>query len=522
MLKVLDCLTEEHDRGLVILAVVIAAVASATAFGLFAHAASAKGRARLGWLFATATVTGGGVWATHFIAMLAYDPKVPIGFDLFETLLSIVIAIGLSGVGFAVASFARAGRLPVAIAGGAIVGLGIAAMHYTGMAALEVPAAVVYDTGLVVASVIFGALLGAVALARFRADRGWANNLECAAWLVGGIGSMHFTGMGAIGFEETPFVVMAENTMPVHWLAIGVAAIVLAIASTALVASLIDQRVAARSLEEAERLRRTVAELERTKAHLEGTSADLEQALAAAAAGSQTKSQFLAAMSHELRTPLNAVIGFSEVISSELYGPLTDKQRVCIDDIRRAGVHLLALVNDVLDVSRLEAAAVQLDDEEIDLARVIDDAVALNAGRAEDIGVTIECSIEEPLPALRADARRVKQILVNLLSNAVKFTPQGGHVKVAVCRVRQGLMVSVSDTGIGMAPDEIPVALSRFGQVDNRLARKFEGTGLGLPLSKRLAELHGGTLTIESEQNVGTTVTVVFPAERLTELRAAA
>ena len=167
-------------------------------------------------------------------------------------------------------------------------------------------------------------------------------------------------------------------------------------------------------------------------------------------------------------------------------------------------------------------AAVQLDEEEMDIALVVEDAIALTAGRAADVGVRIERVLHEPLPALRADARRVKQILVNLLSNAVKFTTAGGDVKVTVKRVRDGLMVAVSDTGIGMAPEEIPVALSRFGQVDNRLARKFEGSGLGLPLSKRLAELHGGTLQIESKQQVGTTVTVIFPIERLSDLRVAA
>jgi len=522
MLKVLDCLTQEHDPGLVLLAVTIAAIASVTAFTLYAHAVTAAGRARAGWLIATALVTGGGIWATHFIAMLAYDPNVPVGFDMVETVLSVAMAVGLSLVGFTVASFAPSPRSPLTWFGGAIVGLGIGAMHYTGMAALEVPAVVTYDVALVAWSVALGTAFSALAMRRFRRDGGLAAGLESGMTLVGGIGLLHFVGMGALSFEETPFVVMAVDTMSTKWLAIAVAATVLVIAGAALVASLVDQRVAARTREEADRLRQTVSELEKTKSHLEATSADLETALAAAAAGSQTKSQFLAAMSHELRTPLNAVIGFSEVMSSELYGPLTEKQRVCIDDIRRAGVHLLALVNDVLDVSRLDAAAVQLDEEAIDIAMVVEDAIALNAGRAAETGVQIERVLPAGLPALHADARRVKQILVNLLSNAVKFTPAGGRVSVGVQRVRDGLSVTVRDTGIGMAPGEIPVALSRFGQVDNRLARKFEGTGLGLPLSKRLAELHGGSLSIESAPGAGTTISVVFPVERLIELSQAA
>jgi signal transduction histidine kinase len=522
MLRVFDCLTKEHDPGLVVLAVLIACVASTTTFGLFSHAATETGRARAGWLAATAAVTGGGIWATHFIAMLAYAPRVPFGYDVFETILSILVAIGVSGAGFAVASFAPSRRSSFVWLGGATVGLGIAAMHYTGMAAIRIPGILVYDTKLVVASVALGAFFGAVALWRFRPDGGLGNCLECGLALVSGIGLMHFTGMGALSVEQAPMVVVMDNSLPAEWLAVAVAVAVLAIACVALAASAVDRRMAFRSQLEAERLRRAVSELERTKAQLEATGANLQEALSAAAAGSQAKSQFLATMSHELRTPLNAVIGFSEVMSAELYGPMTDKQRDCIDDIRRAGVHLLALVNDVLDVSRLEAEAVQLDEEDIDIGLVVGDAIRLNIGRAEENGVTIASELPPVLPVLHADARRVRQIVVNLLSNAVKFTLAGGEVTVAVRRVRDGLQLSVRDTGIGMAADEIPIALARFGQVDNRLARKFDGTGLGLPLSKRLAELHGGSLSVESVQNAGTTVTVIFPNDRLRELSAAA
>jgi signal transduction histidine kinase len=280
--------------------------------------------------------------------------------------------------------------------------------------------------------------------------------------------------------------------------------------------------MAGRSALEAERLRRTVAELERTKTQLEATGANLQHALEAAAAGSQAKSQFLASMSHELRTPLNAVIGFSDVMAAELYGPLTDRQRECVADIRRAGAQLLGLVNDVLDVARLDANALVLDDDEFDIEMIVSDAVALVAVRARESGIALEVNVPSGLPALRGDARRIRQVLVNLLSNAVKFTEAGGEVKVAVVHRRDGMDVTVSDTGIGMAPEDIPTALARFGQIDRRLARKYEGTGLGLPLSKRLIELHGGTLTIESALDVGTVVTVSFPAARVAQRREAA
>jgi len=515
MFRIYACLTQEHDPYLVILAGVVATVAAVTAFSLFAHAQASAGRGKVAWAVATALVTGVGIWATHFIAMLAFDPGVPVAFDVGLTALSVVIAVGVSGFGFALALQPKRDGSPLALIGGGVIGVAIFSMHYTGMAAVRVPAELVYDKVLVAASLVIGVGMCVLALHRFRRDGELLNRLECGTWMVLGICGLHFTGMGAATLEQAPALFLLEDAMPAKALALAVAAAVIVIAGSGIVASVVDQRVAERSHREAERLRCAVAELERTKAELEATGTNLREALEAASAGYQAKSQFLATMSHELRTPLNAVIGFSEVLSTNLYGPLTQRQRDCIDDIRRAGTHLLGLVNDVLDISRLDASAVQLEDEHVDLALAVDDAISLNALRAADGGLTLRREFPPTMPALRADARRLRQILVNLLSNAVKFTPAGGEICVRVAQTRDGLEISVADTGIGMAADEIPIALSRFGQVDSRLARKFEGTGLGLPLTKRLVELHGGAMTIESEVNIGTTVRVLFPNERL-------
>jgi PAS domain S-box-containing protein len=236
----------------------------------------------------------------------------------------------------------------------------------------------------------------------------------------------------------------------------------------------------------------------------------------AAEFANRTKTQFLANMSHELRTPLNAILGFSEVIGREMFGPIAPKYRDYADDINRSGHHLLELVNDVLDLSKLEAGKLELRESEITLAELIEECVALLRSRAESGGVRLLHEVPSALPRLRADARSVKQLLLNFLSNAVKFTPEGGEVRVAVAaEPGKGLTVSVSDTGIGMTAADIEVALQPFGQIDSKLARKQEGTGLGLPICRSLIELHGGELRVASVPDAGTTMTAWFPPVRV-------
>ena len=244
----------------------------------------------------------------------------------------------------------------------------------------------------------------------------------------------------------------------------------------------------------------------------------MEVAMREAELANRAKSEFLANMSHELRTPLNAIIGFSEIIQSETFGPVgSAKYREYVTDIHDSGKHLLALINDVLDLSKIEAGQMQLHEQAVDVPAVIRSAMGFMTERAREGGVTLAAELgPDPLPLLRADRRMVMQILVNLLSNAVKFTPSGGRVAVkAWCGPHGGYVVQVVDSGIGMALEDIPKALARFGQVDSGLQRAHEGTGLGLPLTKSLIELHGGSLDLQSEAGVGTTVTVCFPAERV-------
>jgi PAS domain S-box-containing protein len=245
--------------------------------------------------------------------------------------------------------------------------------------------------------------------------------------------------------------------------------------------------------------------------------AALQEAKEAAELASRSKTEFLANMSHELRTPLNAVIGFSEVMQQELFGPIQNAHyREYLRDIRESGRHLLELINDLLDVARLEVGQLQLDEGEVDVQRVIGSCLRMVSDRATEAGLALSA---QPLPvavSLTADERKLKQILLNLLGNAIKFTPKGGSVTLKSALAPDGgLELAVQDTGIGIAPEDIPAALDMFGQIDRSLSRKYEGAGLGLPLSKSLAELHGGTLHISSEVGVGTRVAVRLPPERV-------
>ncbi len=243
--------------------------------------------------------------------------------------------------------------------------------------------------------------------------------------------------------------------------------------------------------------------------------AELIKSKDAAEFANRTKTEFLANMSHELRTPLNAIIGFAEVIKDEMFGPVgLRKYADYAKDIHTSGRHLLDLINDILDLSKLEAGKLELREESVALGATIEECLTLVRSRAQKSDVTLATAIEPGLAPLLCDERALKQVLLNFLSNAVKFTPAGGTVTSGARRAEDGVAIFVRDTGIGMKAEDIAVALAAFGQIDSRIARQHQGTGLGLPITKSLIELHGGTLHIESTPGQGTTMTATFPAWR--------
>jgi signal transduction histidine kinase len=251
--------------------------------------------------------------------------------------------------------------------------------------------------------------------------------------------------------------------------------------------------------------------IERKRAQLQLVEAKEKAELA-----NRAKSEFLANMSHELRTPLNAIIGFSEIMRSEALGPMENPTyHGYARDIHESGVHLLDIINDILDLSKIEAGTVELRDEVLEPARVVASCLRIVRERATDGEVTILNQLGADLPHLRADERLLKQIMLNLLSNATKFTPAGGRV-IVTGRVDEAgeIELAVADTGIGIAEGDIDRALTPFVQIDSSHSRKYPGTGLGLPLTRSLVELHGGTLQITSRVGEGTVVALRFPADR--------
>jgi signal transduction histidine kinase len=227
-------------------------------------------------------------------------------------------------------------------------------------------------------------------------------------------------------------------------------------------------------------------------------------------------------MSHELRTPLNAIIGFSEIINGQLFGIIgNDRYLEYSGDILRSGRHLLEVINSVLDLARSESGKMMLDIQPTDMSEVLLDCVTMVREEIAAAGLNLGVSgLDRPLP-LSGDPAKLRQIFLNLLSNAMKFTPKGGRVWLEAAITQGGVAVTVGDSGIGMNPEDIDVAMQPFGQVDNRLERRYEGTGLGLPLTRALVELHGGAMIFDSAREKGTKVTVTFPPRAVDALAAA-
>ena len=251
---------------------------------------------------------------------------------------------------------------------------------------------------------------------------------------------------------------------------------------------------------------------------LSSVEQNVREALRLAETASQAKSAFLANMSHELRTPLNAIIGFSDFMRSGKLTPLSSMEYA--EHIYESGTHLLKIVTDILDLSRVEAGMAELREEIFEIAPLIRASTLLVSERAANQRIELRVSFGDSIPPIQADPVRLKQILINMLSNAVKFTPPHGEIHVHAERNAEGGMsVSVRDTGIGMAPEQIPRIQQPFVQLEDVLTKRYEGTGLGVPLALAMTKLHGGSLEFESRPGVGTTVTLTLPPERMITCR---
>ena len=269
---------------------------------------------------------------------------------------------------------------------------------------------------------------------------------------------------------------------------------------------------------------RTEQALRAAKREAEESAEVARLAMLSAEAANSAKAAFLANMSHELRTPLNAIIGFSEIMMDDFAGsPEEGRHHGYAQNVHDSGQHLLELVKNILDVTRIDTGQLDLQEDVVDLAACIRGALRMTGVTAEEAGLTLRKSLPPSLPRIRCDPTKMRQILTNLLSNAFKFTPRGGSVDIEAELAEDGdVVIRVRDTGIGIANKDLATAFSPFGQVDSGLTRKFQGSGLGLPISKALIEMHGGSLTLDSEPGVGTTMTVRLPAWRRCESQSSA
>jgi len=243
----------------------------------------------------------------------------------------------------------------------------------------------------------------------------------------------------------------------------------------------------------------------------------LREARDASERANAAKAEFVANMSHEFRTPLNAIIGFAQVLRDEMFGPLGNpRYRGYVGDILESGEHLLDLVNDILDLAKGDAGRLELEETVVDIKGLVEQSMRFVRDRAARERIAMETRLDSKLPRLLGDNRRLRQLLLNLLTNSVKFTPGGGTIVISagLCE-GSGIAITITDTGIGMSPEELLIAMEPFGQIQRRRRGRIEGTGLGLPIARRIAEMHGGTLELESTPGKGTTARLLLPATRI-------
>jgi diguanylate cyclase len=469
-----------YSPWLVLISIVVASLASYTALDLASRITASRGGAARAWLVGGAISMGTGIWSMHFIGMLAVRLPIPLGYGWNETLASLLIAIGSSLFALAIVSGPALNRARLLLSG-IIMGLGIVSMHYVGMAALDMVPAIRYDRALVAASVAIAIAASTAALwaaCRLRDDARWTRYARIGGALIMGLAiyGMHYTAMAAANFAPGS-VCFSSGLIDTPLLAGSVTAFTVFLLCTTLLLSLIDARMTARTAE-----------------------------LASAHEANRAKDQFLAMLGHELRNPLAAISNAVHLLERG-----DQASTFARGVIARQTAHLTRLIDDLLDVGRVISGKIVFSEEPLDLEQCVQHALAAlrAAGRAQHHDIR---EVGAPVWIL-GDRTRIEQVITNLLVNAVTYTPPGGRINVRVVQQGPEAVLEVKDTGSGIAPDALPYVFDLFFQSGQETHRKTGGLGVGLTLVRRLVEMHGGTVRVESEGlGRGTRVTVRFPA----------
>ncbi|MFC4307201.1 response regulator [Cohnella boryungensis] len=520
----MDHVTGSYDTALVVFSYIVAVVASYTMLDLTGRVSESAGISRTVWLGFGAVAMGLGIWSMHFVGMLAFHLSVAVSYDVTLVVISVLVAIVASYVALTIVGRNKVtpGKLLI---GGLLLATGISAMHYIGMEAMMID--VTYDPILFALSIAIAlvASISALWLAlyfRKSTERGAVWKKIGSGFLMGAaIAGMHYTGMYAANFhhgthQELTTGLLMEQRMLAYFISGGT----LFTLGLSLLGIYISRRFSFKDTE-IERKSREIylknEELQRLNENLEQLvkerTAELEKARDDAIQANKIKSQFLANMSHELRTPLNAIIGYSEMLAEEAEEMGEQAFTDDLGKITKSGKHLLSLINDILDISKIEAGKMDVFVEPCELKGVLEDVITTVTPLIESNGNRLEIEACEGLMA--TDVTKLRQILINLLSNAGKFTRDGVvrlEVRSKDAEGKEGYLFRVVDSGIGMSSEQVAKLFQPFTQADSSTTRQYGGTGLGLTISQRFCRMLGGDITVSSREGEGSTFEFWLPA----------